>query len=75
MDKKMITGVLMTIMGFVVSLVCFIYVLIAEETTYGGIGLFNIFIETGTLIPFIVSAVVMCIGLVLCFMEAYQERR
>jgi hypothetical protein len=37
MDKK-ITGVLMTIIGFVVSLVYIIYVLIAEETTYGGIG-------------------------------------
>jgi uncharacterized BrkB/YihY/UPF0761 family membrane protein len=73
--KRMIFSVLLTVIGFVFSLVCFIFVLIKEETEYGSIGLYNIFAETGTLIPFIISAVVMCIGLVLCFKEAYQEKR
>ena len=41
---------------------------------YNGIGgLMGAFLGADTLVPFIISTVVMCAGLLLCFIEAYRK--
>ena len=55
MNKKMVFGILVTVVGLVFSAFCFIYT-IMNPCIYNGI-----------------STVVMCIGLLLCFVEAYRK--
>ncbi|EOS63601.1 hypothetical protein C816_03375 [Oscillibacter sp. 1-3] len=72
-NKKMVFGILVTVAEFVFSAFCFIYT-IMNPCIYNGIGgLMGSFLGADTLVPFIVSTVVMCIGLLLCFVEAYRK--
>ena len=73
MDKKMVCGILLTIIGLVLSSFCFINALL-NPWNYNGIdGLLGSFLGTNTLIPFIISFVVMILGLVICFWRAFKE--
>ena len=72
MDKKMIFGLLLTVIGLVFSAFCFIYATI-HPWNYNGIsGLLGSFLGTDTLIPFILSMIVMLAGLAICFLRAFR---
>lgn len=74
MNKKMICGVLLAVVGLVYSAFCFIYAAM-NPWNYNGIdGLLGSFLGTDMLLPFILSTAVMWIGLLLCFIEAYRKR-
>lgn len=75
MNKKMVCGVLLTVIGLVYSVVCFIYAAM-NPWVYNGIdGVLGSFLGTGTLVWFIVTVIVMCAGLVICFMEAFRKEK
>ena len=72
MDKKMVCGILLTIIGLVFSAFCFITV-VQNPWNYNGIdGLLGAFLGTNTLIPFVISFGVMILGLVICFWRALK---
>lgn len=74
MSNKMIFGVLVTIIGLVFSAFSFIYAVL-NPWNYNGIdGLLGAFLGTHTLLPFIVGTIVLIVGLILCFKEAYRKK-
>ncbi len=74
MDKKMVCGVLLTIIGLIFSAITFIYAAL-NPWNYNGIdGLLGSFLGTNMLIPFIILMIVMIVGLVYCFLCAYSKK-
>lgn len=75
MNKKMLFGILLTAIGLIFSVICFINALL-HPWNYNGIGgLYGSFLGTQTLVPFVVALLVMCIGLVICYVEAYRKNK
>ena len=75
MDKKMVCGILLTIIGLVLSAFCFINAVL-NPWNYNGIdGLLGSLLGTKTLIPFIISLIVMVLGLALCFWRAFRNEK
>ncbi|HIR68658.1 MAG: hypothetical protein ACLUGG_04880 [Oscillospiraceae bacterium] len=75
MTKKMIFGLLLTLVGMAFSLFCFIQAA-THPWDYNGIdGLWGSFLGTGMLFPFILAMAVMCGGLVICYLEAYPKNK
>lgn len=73
MDKKMICGVLVTMIGLIFSVFTFIYSAL-NPCIYNGIdGLLGSLLGTDMLIPFIISMIVMLSGLGYCFWCAYKK--
>lgn len=73
MDKKMVCGILLTIIGLVFSAFCFINA-VQNPWNYNGIdGLLGSLLGTDTLIPFIISLLVMVLGLAICFWRAFRK--
>lgn len=75
MDKKMICGVMLTAIGFVFSVICFIHVLLHPWNYEGIDGLLGSLLGTDTLVPTIVSLAVMVSGLTICFRQAFQKEK
>ena len=75
MDKKMVCGILLTIIGLVFSAFCFIYAVMSPWSYNGIEGLLGSLLGTNTLIPFIISLVVMVIGLGICFWIAFRNEK
>ena len=72
--KKTIFGALITIIGLVFATFSFVYAAI-NPWDYNGIsGLMGSFLGTNMLIPFIISVVVLLIGLVIVWFEAYRRK-
>ena len=70
MEPKLLCGLLLTLVGFVFSSICFIYA-VMNPWNYNGInGLLGSFLGTQTLVPFIISTADMCAGIILCFFVA-----
>ena len=57
--KRMIFGVLLTLIGLLFFAFCFIYAVLNPLNNVG--------------IPFILSFAVMCVGLVICGWEAFRK--
>ena len=75
MDKKMVFGVLLTVVGLFFSAFCFIDAVL-NPCVYNGVdGLLGAFYGRDTLIAFIISLVVMIVGLVVCFLRAFREKK
>lgn len=73
MDKKMLCGVLLTLIGLVFSAFCFINAVL-NPWRYNGIdGLLGAFMGQGTLAPFILALAVMVAGLAICFWRAFGK--
>ncbi len=69
--KRFIFGILLVLMGFISSEFCFIYA-VMHPWDYNGItGLRGAFLGTQTGTPFVISMIVLVIGLIICFYEAY----
>lgn len=71
--KRMVFGVLLTLVGLLFSAFCFIHAILNPVTLNGVEGLLSAFISHGTLVTFILSAIVMCAGLVICGWEAFRK--
>ena len=75
MSPKLLCGLLLTLVGLVFSSFCFIYA-VMNPWSYNGLdGLLGSFLGTNTLVPFIISTVVMCAGLILCFCVAFHKEK
>ncbi|MDR9756867.1 MAG: hypothetical protein WBJ83_00595 [Thermacetogeniaceae bacterium] len=72
-NNKMIFGVLITVVGLVFSAFSFIYAALNPWDYNGITGLLGSFLGTHMLIPFIIATIVMCIGIMICFWEAYRK--
>ena len=73
MDKKMVCGIMLTIVGLVFSALCFIYAAMNPWDYDGITGLLGSFLGTRMLTPFIFSTIIMLAGLALCFWIAFQK--
>ena len=71
--KRMVFGILLTVIGFVFFAFCLIHALLNPVILNGVGGLLSALIHHGTLVPFILSAVVMCAGLAICGWEAFRK--
>ena len=71
--KRMVFGILLTLIGLLFFAFCFIHAILNPVTLNGVEGLMSAFICHYTLVPFILSSVVMCAGLVICGWEAFRK--
>lgn len=71
----MVCGVMLTVIGFVFSVICFINALLHPWNYEGIEGLLGSLLGTDTLVPFIISLVVMALGLLICFWSAFRKEK
>lgn len=74
MNKKMVVGVLITLIGLVFSAFSFIYAAVHPWNYNGITGLRGSFLGTNMTWPFIIGTIVMIVGLVICIKEAYGKK-
>lgn len=75
LDKKMIFGILLTIIGLFFTAFCFVDAVL-NPCIYNGIdGLLGAFLGQDTLIPFVISFVIMILGLGICFWRAFRKEK
>lgn len=74
MNKKMIVGVLITLIGLVFSAFSFIYAAINPWNYNGITGLRGSFLGTNMTWPFIIGTAVMIVGLAICIKEAFGKK-
>ncbi len=72
-NRKMVCWVLTTVIGLVFSLFCLIYAAMNPCTYNGHDGLWGALLAGGIVGLFVISGSAMCIGLLLCFIEAYRK--
>lgn len=71
--KKFIFGVLIVLIGLIFGAFCFIYAAI-NPWNYNGIeGIMGSLLGTHMLVPFIISIIIMLVGLSICYYEAYRK--
>ena len=70
----MIFGVLLTLIGLFFSGFCFIDAVLHPWNYNGVRGLLGAFLGQGTLVPFILSLLVMLLGLGVCFQRAFGKQ-
>lgn len=70
----MTCGILVTLTGLVFSTICFVNAVLNPWNYNGVSGLLGALLGTSTLIPFIVSLVVMILGLAICFWTAFRKK-
>ena len=73
MNKKMKFGVLLTVVGLVLSGLFIIYAAMHPWDWNGIRGLLGSLLGTETVLPFLVSMSAMVTGLVICWKEAYRK--
>ena len=71
--KRMVFGTLLTLVGLLFSPFCFIHAVLNPVSLNGVEGLMSAFLYHHTLVPVILSSVVMCAGLVICGWEAFRK--
>ena len=72
--KRIIFGLMLTIIGLIFSGFCFVYAAVNPWDYNGVSGLMGSFLGTNLLIPFIVSMVIMIVGLILLWFESYIKK-
>lgn len=72
--KRFIFGIILVVIGFIVSAFCFIYAVMNPWNYNGTSGLRGAFLGTHTGTPFVISMITMVIGLLICFYEAYISK-
>ena len=75
MDRKMIAGIILTLVGLVFSVFSYGYTVMNPYVYNGTSGLMAGFLGNDTLIPFVLSTAVMAAGLLICLWEAYRRDR
>ncbi|MBU5626312.1 hypothetical protein KQI82_05170 [Oscillibacter sp. MSJ-2] len=72
--KKFVFGVMLAVIGLMFAAICFVHAL-CNPWNYNGIdGLLGSFLGTDTLIPFVISLLVLIAGVVICGREAYRRK-
>lgn len=72
--KRFIFGILIAVIGFIVSAFCFMYA-VMNPCDYNGIsGVRGAFLSQDTGTAFVISTIIMIIGLCLCFYEAFLRK-
>ena len=80
MDRKMVCGILLVIIGLVFTSVSIIYVALSENITYSDnvrqiFGVFGSLLATHMLVPLIISLVILISGLLICFLLAFSKKQ
>ncbi|CVI72775.1 hypothetical protein NDGK_02708 [Clostridiales bacterium CHKCI001] len=71
--KKFICGIILCVIGFMFSFVCFIRTIYNPFMVYNDSeGLLASFLGNNTLLPFIISMLVLIAGVSICIYEAYK---
>ena len=73
-DKKMVCGILLTVIGFCTFFFCFVYAILHPWNYNGTDGLLGSLLGTHTLGPFIISFIVMIVGIAICFWRAFKSK-
>lgn len=73
MDKKMICGILLVIIGVSFSVVCLIYAALNPTIYNHSSGLVATLLGTDMLLPLIISLLIMFSGLSVCFWNAFKK--
>ena len=72
--KKFVFGGMLAVIGLVFAAICFVHAL-CNPCNYNGIdGLMGAFLGANTLIPFVLSLLVMTAGAAICGCEAYRRK-
>ena len=72
--KRIVFGMMLSLIGLVYSSICFAWA-IENPWRYHGIdGLLGSFLGTETLVPFILSTLLLMIGVAICCCEAFRKR-
>ena len=72
-NRKMVCWVLITVIGLAFSMFCLLYAAMNPCIYNGDGGVLGALLAGGILGFFVVSGSTMCIGLMLCFIEAYRK--
>ncbi len=72
-NRKMVCWVLITVIGLAFSMFCLLYAAMNPCIYNGHGGVLGALLAGGILGFFVVSGSTMCIGLLLCFIEAYRK--
>ncbi|WP_167956843.1 hypothetical protein [Anaerosporobacter faecicola] len=72
--KKFIYGVMITFIGLLFFAFSFFYA-VMNPGTYNNIsGLYGSLLYSGLTVPFIISFIVLIIGIIICGVEAYRKK-
>ena len=72
--KRFIFGILLAVIGLVFSSFSFVWAAVNPWTYNGNDGLLGSFLGTGMLVPFVLTMIVMAIGILICACEAYRKK-
>ena len=80
MDRKMVCGILLVIIGLVFTSVSIIYVALSEILLIAIMavkffGVFGSLLATHMLVPLIISLVILISGLLICFLLAFSKKQ
>jgi uncharacterized BrkB/YihY/UPF0761 family membrane protein len=72
--KKFYFGALLTFIGLVFAAICFIFALLNPWDYNGITGLLGSLLGTQTLLPFLISLMVLLMGLYICGKESFRNK-
>lgn len=72
--KKFIFGIILSGIGFIYSFACFVYAVLNPWTIDGQSGLIVSFRGNDVLIPFLISTLILIIGILICGYEACRQK-
>lgn len=72
--KRLLFGIMLSIVGLSYSLICFHGIVSNPWICNSGEGLLSAFLETGTLLPYLLSSGLLLLGILLTLMEAYGRK-
>ena len=80
MDRKMVCGILLVIIGLVFTSFIKIYYELYEKITKSDnelqiFGIFGSLLATHMLVPLIISLVILISGLLICFLLAFSKKQ
>ena len=72
--KKFLFGIILSVIGFVYSFTCFLYATLNPCIVNNQSGLIISFRANNVLIPFLISMMLLIIGVLICGYEAYRQQ-
>ena len=72
--KKFALGIILSTIGFIYSFACFVYTILNPCIVNGQGGLIVSFRENDVLLPFLISILILIIGVLICGYEAYRKK-
>lgn len=72
--KKFVFGIILSVIGFIYSFACFVYTVLNPCIVNGQSGLIISFRENDVWIPFLISILILVIGILILGYEAYRQK-